>query len=112
MPNSLSRASRKAGAGRSKMPMVRSPWTLEWPRTGQTPAPGRPMFPRSRRRLTTSRMVATACLCWVRPMAQQTMVRFDARIMASARSISGRVRPVAVRVSSQSASFAAAARSS
>ncbi len=25
--------------------MVRSPWTLLWPRTGQTPAPGRPMWP-------------------------------------------------------------------
>ncbi len=112
MPNSLSRASRKAGAGRSKMPMVRSPWTLEWPRTGQTPAPGRPMFPRRRRKLTTSRMVGTECLCWVRPIAQQTMVRFEARTRARACSISARVRPVAVRVSSQSAASAALANSS
>ena len=44
------------------MPMVRSPWTLLWPRTGQAPAPGRPMLPRSSRKLTTSRIVATALL--------------------------------------------------
>lgn len=103
-PNSFSRASRKAGAGRSKMPMVRSPWTLLWPRTGQTPAPGRPMLPRSRRKLTTSWMVGTECLCWVRPIAQHTMVRRESRIMARARSISARVRPVARSVSSQSLS--------
>ncbi len=111
-PNSFSRASRKAGAGRSKMPMVRSPWTLLWPRTGQTPAPGRPMLPRSRRKLTTSWMVGTECLCWVRPMAQQTMTRLESRTMRSMRSISARARPVASRVSSQSAVRAARANSS
>ena len=49
------------------------------------------MLPRSSRKLTTSRMVATECLCWVRPMAQQTMVRSEARTMARACSISARV---------------------
>lgn len=111
-PNSFSRASRKAGAGRSKMPIVRSPCTFECPRTGHTPAPGRPMLPRSRRKLTTSRMVGTACLCWVRPIAQHTTVRFEARTMARASSMRSRVRPVAASVSSQSASRAASVNSS
>jgi hypothetical protein len=29
----------EGGVGRSQMPIVRSPCTFEWPRTGQTPAP-------------------------------------------------------------------------
>jgi hypothetical protein len=43
------------------------------PRIGDGPAPGRPMLPRSSRKLTISRIEATALRCWVRPMAQQTM---------------------------------------
>ena len=36
-PNSFCRASRKCPGGRSQIPMVRSPCTLEWPRTGKQP---------------------------------------------------------------------------
>ena len=36
-PNSSRSASRKWPGGRSQMPIVRSPWTLEWPRTGNRP---------------------------------------------------------------------------
>ena len=57
------------------MPIVRSPCTLEWPRTGQAPAPGLPMAPRSSRVLVSSWMVATAWRCWVSPIAQQMMIR-------------------------------------
>ena len=67
--------SSSACGGRSVMPTVRSPWTLLCPRTGSTPAPGRPTLPCSSRTLTTSRIVATACLCWVRPIAQQAITR-------------------------------------
>ena len=42
-------ASRKCAGGRSQMPIVRSPCTLEWPRTGHSPAPGLPMLPCSER---------------------------------------------------------------
>ncbi|MCY1223377.1 hypothetical protein D9M72_355000 [compost metagenome] len=59
------------------MPMVRSPWTLLWPRIGDAPAPGLPMFPRSSRRLMISLMVATPFLCCVMPMAQ-VMMTFSA----------------------------------
>ena len=55
------------------MPIVRSPCTLLWPRTGQAPAPGLPMLPRRSRKLTISWIVATAALCWVSPIAQQTI---------------------------------------
>ena len=57
----------------SQMPIVRSPCTLLCPRIGDGPAPGRPMLPRSSRKLTISRIVATALRCWVSPIAQQTI---------------------------------------
>ena len=53
------------------MPIVRSPWTLEWPRTGQAPAPGLPSMPRKSRKLATSCTSCTPCLCCVSPIAQQ-----------------------------------------
>ncbi len=94
------------------MPIVRSPCTLLWPRTGHTPAPGRPTLPRSSRKLTTSLMVGTECLCWVSPIAQHTMVRREARTISKARSMSARASPVARSVWSQSAAQAVAANSS
>ena len=36
------------------MPIVLSPCTFEWPRTGQVPAPGLPMLPRTKSKLTIS----------------------------------------------------------
>ena len=51
----------------SQIPIVRSPWTLLCPRMGDAPAPGRPMLPRSSRKLTISRMVATALLVLGQP---------------------------------------------
>ncbi len=66
-PNSFWSASRKLSGVRSQIPIVRSPWTLEWPRTGSTPAPGLPMSPRTSARLTISLIVATALWCWVMP---------------------------------------------
>ncbi|SLJ56936.1 Uncharacterised protein [Mycobacteroides abscessus subsp. abscessus] len=75
MPNSRSRASRNDSGIFSQMPIVRSPCTLECPRTGHRPAPGLPIMPRISSRLVASSMVATACLCWVNPIAQQTITR-------------------------------------
>ena len=84
----LARAGRGSRrVGRSQIPIVRSPCTLLCPRTGQRPAPGRPMLPRSSRKLTISRIVATALRCCVRPIAQQTIVRSD-----SAASVGGAAR--------------------
>ena len=74
-PNSSRSASRKASGSRSQMPMVRSPCTLEWPRTGHRPAPGLPMLPAAGSRLTISWTVATALRCWVMPIAQQAIER-------------------------------------
>ena len=61
------------------MPIVRSPWTLECPRTGNRPAPGLPMLPWAKARLQTSLMVATELRCWVRPIAQQNTVAVESR---------------------------------
>ena len=61
------------------MPMVRSPCTLECPRTGNKPAPGLPMLPCAKARLATSLMVATALRCWVSPIAQQNTVASESR---------------------------------
>ena len=94
-PNASLSRSRKAAVGRSLIPIVRSPCTLLWPRTGQSPAPRRPMLPRSRRKFAISRIVATALRCCVSPIAQQTMIRSDSAASAAARSISARARPVA-----------------
>ncbi len=101
-PNSSRRASRNESGICSQIPIVRSPCTLLCPRTGHAPAPARPRLPRSIRKLTNSRMVGTACLCWVMPIAQQTMTRSDRRTSSRTSSISSRVSPVAVRMSSQS----------
>ena len=57
--------------------MVRSPCTLLWPRTGTTPAPGLPIWPRSSCRFTRVWMVAMASSWWVRPMHQVTRVAFE-----------------------------------
>ena len=73
-------ASRNAGRGRSQMPIVRSPWTLLWPRTGHGPAPGLPMFPRSSSRFITSCTLPTPKRCCVRPIAQQAIVRSARRV--------------------------------
>ena len=77
------------------MPMVRSPCTLECPRTGHSPAPGRPSMPRSSWTLTISRMAATESRRWVRPIAQQTMVAGESANSRAVRSIAARVSPVA-----------------
>ena len=81
--------------GRSQMPMVRSPCTLEWPRTGQSPAPGLPMLPWRNATLAISLIVATALRCWVSPIAQQVTVREESRNIAAHSSICSRVSPVA-----------------
>ena len=73
-PNSACSLSRNASGIFSQMPIVRSPCTLLCPRIGAAPAPGRPMLPRSSRKLTISRIVATALRCWVSPIAQHTIV--------------------------------------
>ncbi|MNM95798.1 hypothetical protein D3C81_1082570 [compost metagenome] len=75
------------------MPMVRSPCTLLWPRTGHRPAPGRPMLPRSSIRLAISWMVATEWRCWVMPMAQHMITFLPLAYMRAACSISTRLRP-------------------
>ena len=74
------RVEERRGVGRSQMPIVRSPCTLLWPRTGHGPAPGRPMFPRSSSRFTISWTFATPCSCCVSPMAQQAMTALRARV--------------------------------
>ena len=86
------------------MPIVRSPWTLECPRTGHSPADGLPMLPCSRATLTNSLIVATELRCWVIPIAQQTTVADESRSIAAAFSIRARSRPVARSTSAQSRS--------
>ena len=92
-PNSAAIASRNSAWGRSQMPIVRSPCTLECPRTGHRPAPGLPMLPCSSATLTISLIVATELRCWVMPIAQQKTVAFEASSIAPASSISGTREP-------------------
>src|ERR1700678_4341228 len=84
------------------MPIVRSPWTLLCPRIGDGPAPGLPMLPRSSRKFTISRRVATAFLCWVRPIAQQTMMLFASMTSAANSSMAGRLSPLNRSMAAQS----------
>jgi hypothetical protein len=77
------------------MPTVRSPCTFECPRTGHTPAPGRPMLPCSSSTLTMSRSIGTECLCCVSPIAQHTIVAFEVRTASPTRRSASSVRPVA-----------------
>src|SRR5665647_2602251 len=69
IPNSASNAFSIHSLGFSHTPIVRSPWTLEWPRTGHAPAPGLPKFPCRSSRLMISLRVLTECGCCVRPSA-------------------------------------------
>ena len=101
-PNSALRESRKCAGGFSQMPMVRSPWTLEWPRTGHRPAPGLPMLPCSSATLVISLIVATALRCWVMPIDQQMTVASESMNICAADSIWSRVSPVAAVTTSQS----------
>ena len=77
------------------MPIVRSPCTLECPRIGHAPAPGRPMLPRRSRKFITSRIVATALRCWVRPIVQHAMIEPAPRTRSTNCSTSSRPRPAA-----------------
>ncbi|MNN30381.1 hypothetical protein D3C81_1440270 [compost metagenome] len=86
-------ASSSAALGFSSMPMVRSPCTLLWPRTGDRPAPGLPTLPRSSCRLMISCTVGTEWRCWVTPMAQHMITRSALRYMRAASSISAWVSP-------------------
>jgi hypothetical protein len=79
-PNTCCSRSSSATGGFSQMPMVRSPCTLLWPRTGQAPAPSRPMWPHSMSQLTIIWMVATECWCCVMPMPQQAMTLPGAQV--------------------------------
>ena len=61
--------------GTSVIPTVRSPCTLEWPRTGHRPAPSLPTLPFRRHRLASCWILWAPCLCCVRPMPKTTMAR-------------------------------------
>lgn len=111
-PNSSRSRSRKCAGGRSQMPIVRSPWTLEWPRTGQRPAPGLPMLPWRNATFAISLTVATALRCWVMPIAQQVTVAEESRNIRAAASTCSRDSPVARRTTSQSSALTCAAQSS
>jgi hypothetical protein len=95
MPNRASNADRNLSGIFSQMPIVRSPCTLECPRTGHNPAPGLPIMPRISRTLVISEMLGTACLCCVRPIAQHTIVRSEAIIIFAINSSCARSMPVA-----------------
>ncbi|KAF0963130.1 hypothetical protein MLGJGCBP_03739 [Rhodococcus sp. T7] len=112
MPNSVSRAVRKDSGIFSQMPIVRSPWTFEWPRTGHTPAPGLPIIPCSSSRFTASWMVATPWVCWVNPIAQQMMVFFDPINASAVARICSSVSPVACTTVPRSTCCRCAAHSS
>ena len=98
--NSRARASRNSGFGRSQIPMVRSPCTLLWPRTGQAPAPGLPMLPFIRSRFTISWMFATALRCWVSPIAQVTMILSRVATSSATRRMSSLGIPLPASISS------------
>ena len=102
-PNSRPRSSRKPWLIRSQMPIVRSPCTFEWPRTQQAPAPGRPMWPPSSRRLSTAETLSTPLRCCVRPIAQHTIIRSArAAILPGGAGSSSTRTPLASTISPQS----------
>ena len=75
---SRTRRGGRRGSGPARAP--RCPWCGRPGRwsgraPGRRPAPGLPMLPCSRTTLTISLMVATELWCWVRPIAQQMIVR-------------------------------------
>jgi hypothetical protein len=78
------------------------PLHVRMPAHRADPAPGRPMLPWSSSTLTMSLNVATACLCWVRPIAQVTIVALDANSRAARARIWAWLRPVALKISAQS----------
>ncbi|MNV41985.1 hypothetical protein D3C71_1336420 [compost metagenome] len=90
------------------IPMVRLPCTLLWPRTGQSPAPGLPIWPHIRCRLTISRMVSTECLCWVIPMAQQLITLSLCAKICAARVIASRPSPDCASICAHSVAFTCA----
>ena len=77
MSNSLDNFSIKKLPGAWVIPTVLSPCTFEWPLTGHGPEPSLPISPFRSKTFMISRMVFTEFLCWVIPMAQHTIVRFD-----------------------------------
>ena len=111
-PNSSRSLSRNASGTFSQTPIDRSPCTLLCPRTGHGPAPGRPMLPRSSRKFITSRIVSTAFLCWVRPIAQQTITLPAAVTSSVNASICPRVSPLSSSTDAQSSACQAAAAAS
>jgi hypothetical protein len=66
IPNRESNAAKNFSGIFSQMPILRSPCTLEWPRTGHRPAPGLPIMPRISSTLVISEIVGTASAAAVR----------------------------------------------
>ena len=93
-PSSRPRRSSHASGIFSQMPIVRSPCTLEWPRTGHAPAPGLPIIPRSSRKSTIACTLSTAFTCCVSPMAHVTMVARDSIATRAAARIVSSVTPL------------------
>ena len=88
----------KASGICSQIPIVRSPWTLLCPRTGQTPAPFFPICPRSKWILTISSILATAFLCCVSPIAQHVIIREDFFTASAVSSSNSRESPLSPRI--------------
>ena len=86
------RVEERRGAASRRCPSCGRPARCSGRAPGTGPAPGRPMLPRSSSRLTISWIVATACLCCVRPIAQQTIDRAP-----TATSSVGRPRAIVAR---------------
>jgi hypothetical protein len=99
IPNRESNAAKNFSGIFSQMPIVRSPRTLKWPRTGQRPAPGLPIMPRTNSTLAISKIVGTASAAAVRtapidsrPCCSDTITAFtpaascSAPVTATARS--------------------------
>ncbi len=99
-PNSSPSARRNAGLIFSQIPTVRSPCTLLCPRTGQRPAPRRPICPRRSAKSTMLCTLATPFSCWVIPIAQQQIIRSDSSAISAPSAICSRVQPLASTIAS------------
>ena len=102
-PNSRPSASRNAGLIFSQIPTVRSPCTLLWPRTGQRPAPRRPICPRRSAKLTMLCTLATPFSCWVIPIAQLQIIRSEPSAILAASAMSSRETPLSRTIASHDA---------
>ena len=100
-PSSCSSASRIGSRRFTVTPIEPKPCTLEWPRIGIVPAPGRATLPVSTAVLAIACTLAVPLAWWVMPIAQANTTALHAASRAAVCSSSSRLRPQQPVIASQ-----------